>query len=139
MACRITYRAAIIKMGGMKRLESERQRRLHVTEAVRNVLTCWGGRQAYINFTDASCSCICIMQSQRLVLRAVFLRKSLPGAEQRFPLKCVFSGSAAKCCHIFVSRCAASAAFSVGAATAAVAENLAAAIVSNVSLYVETM
>ena len=27
--------------------------------------------------------------------RAVFLRKSLPAAEQRFPLKCVFSVSAA--------------------------------------------
>jgi len=39
---------------------------------------------------------------------------------------------------IFVSRCAASAAFSVGAVTA-VAENLAAAVVNNMSLYVETM
>ena len=28
------------------------------------------------------------------IQRAVFLRKSLPAAEQRFPLKCVFSGSA---------------------------------------------
>jgi len=65
----------------------------------------------------------------------VFLRKLLPAARAVSAKVCFYW----KRCRIFVSRCAASAAFSVGAATAAVAENLAPAVVSNVSLYIETM
>ena len=72
----------------------------------------------------------------RLILGAVFLRKSLPAAEQRFPLKCVLVEALP---HFRQPLRSLGSLFSIGAATAAVAENLAAAVVNNVSLYVETM
>ena len=74
-------------------------------------------------------------QQQWEVLKTSVGRVFKEIAEQRFPLS-VFLAEALP---IFVSCCTASAAFSVGAATAAAAENLAAAVVNNVSLYVETM